>query len=96
MNAERRRARQQRVAVAGMTLARRLATLDTRQAVDEVRIGLIAAIAETRAMWRFMIERGLATDAEREDYLDKGYQEVLDQIEGKAGEIFVEGQVGRG
>lgn len=93
---DRRHARQMKAVMAGQLIQRRLGAIDTREAVEHVRIASLAAIAECRAMWRFMIERGLATDAQREDYLDKGYDEVLAQIEGKAAEIYVEGASGRG
>lgn len=96
MSEDRRRARQLKAVMAGQLIQRRLGAIDTREAVEHVRIASLAAIAECRAMWRFMIERGLATEAQREDYLDKGYDEVLAQIEGKAAEIYVEGASGRG
>lgn len=93
---DRRRARQLKAVMAGQLIQSRLGAIDTREAVEHVRIASLAAIAETRALWRFMIERGLATDAQREDYLDAGYTEVLDQIQGKASEIYVEGSTGHG
>lgn len=92
----RRRNRQMKAVMAGQLIERRLGALDTREAVEHVRIASLAAIAECRAMWRFLLERGLATEAQREDYLDKGYDEILAQVEGKAAEIYVEGSQGHG
>jgi hypothetical protein len=82
--------------MAGQMIQQRIGALDTREAVEHVRIASIGAIAECRALWRFMIERGIATEAQREDYLDAGYAEVLAQVDGKAQEIYVEGASGRG
>jgi hypothetical protein len=93
---DRRRNRQMKAVMAGMKIRERLGSIDTRDSVEHVRIASLAAISETRALWRFMIERGFATEAQREDYLDKGYDEVLAQVEGKAAEIYVEGAQGHG
>lgn len=91
MTAARQRARQIKAVTAGMTIQRQIGLMDTRDAVEHVRIAALAAIAETRGMWRFLVERGLATEAERQDYLDAGYDELLDQVNGKAAEIYVDG-----
>ena len=96
MSAARQRERQIKAVQAGMTIQRQIGAMDTRDAVEHVRIAALAAIAETRGMWRFLIERGFATEAERQDYLDKGYNDLLDQVNGKAAEIYVEGASGRG
>lgn len=96
MSEERRRARQMKAVMAGQLIQRRLGAIDTREAVEHVRIASLAAIAECRAVWRFLLDRGLVTEDMRENYLDRGYDEVLAQIEGKAAEIYVEGASGRG
>lgn len=96
MSLERRKARQMKAVMAGMKIRERLGAIDTREAVEHVRIAALASVAECRALWRFMLERGIATQAEYEDYLDKGYDDVLAQVDGKAAEIYVEGQSGRG
>lgn len=96
MSITRQRARQMKAVTAGMVIQRQIGMMDTREAVEHVRIAALAAIAETRGMWRFLVERGLATEAQRQDYLDKGYDELLDQVNGKAAEIYVEGASGRG
>lgn len=96
MSIARQRARQMKAVTAGLTIQRQIGMMDTREAVEHVRIAALAAIAETRGMWRFLVERGLATEAQRQDYLDKGYDELLDQVNGKAAEIYGEGASGRG
>jgi hypothetical protein len=96
MSHERQRARQLKAVTAGMTIQRQIGLMDTRDSVEHVRIAALAAIAETRGMWRFLVERGLATEAQRQDYLDKGYDDLLEQVNGKAAEIYVEGASGRG
>lgn len=95
MSRERQRARQMKAVQAGMTIQRQIGVMDPHAAVEHVRIAALAAIAETRGMWRFLVERGIATEAQRQDYLDKGYDELLDQVNGKAAEIYVEGSSGR-
>jgi hypothetical protein len=95
MSDERRRTRQFKAVQAGQLIRQRLGALDTRDSVEHVRIASLAAIAETRALWRFLLESGLATEAQREDYLDKGYQEILAQVEASASKIYVEGADGR-
>jgi hypothetical protein len=96
MTAERARRRQMWAVEAGMTIQRQIGVMDARDAVEHVRIAALAALAETRGMWQFLIDKGLATEAERQDYLDSGYKSVLAQVTGRAGEIYVEGSSGRG
>lgn len=91
--AGRRKARQMKAVSAGMLIADRLGP--GGQSVGEVRIAALGAIAEARAVWAFLIERGMATEAQRQDYLDKGYDSVLNQVQGKAAEIMVH-DAGRG
>lgn len=86
---DRRKTRQLKVVSAGMLIAERLGTQDTKQAVTEVRIAALAAVAESRSVWMYLKDRGLATESQYQDYLDKGYDEVLAQVEGKASEILV-------
>jgi hypothetical protein len=87
----RRKARQLKVVSAGMLIAERLGNQDTRQAVSEIRIAALAAVAESRAVWAFLKDRGMVTEAQYQDYLDKGYDSVTAQVEGKAAEILVHG-----
>lgn len=85
----RRKSRQMKAVAAGMIIARQVGGLDTRECLEHVRIAALSAIAESRAMWAFLIERGMATEKQRQDYLDKGFDSVLAQVEGKAAEIMV-------
>lgn len=89
MSEERRKSRQMKAMVAGMTIAQRLGGIDTREAVEHVRIAALGAVAECRAVWMFLKDRGLATEEQYQDYLDKGFDSVLAQVEGKAAEIMV-------
>lgn len=93
MSDARRKARQLKIVSAGMRIAERLGNQDSREAVAEIRIAVLAAVAESRAVWAFLKDKGLATETQYQDYLDKGYDSVSAQVEGKAAEIFVhEGQ----
>lgn len=78
-----------KAAMAGLSIARRLGGIDTKESVEHVRIAALAAVAECRALWMFLKDRGIATPAEYEDYLDKGYDSVLAQVQDKASEIMV-------
>jgi len=87
---ERRKSRQMKAVTAGMLIQQRLGTLDTREAVEHVRIAALASVAECRGLWAFLVERGLATEAQRQDYLDRGYGEMLAQVEASASSIYVQ------
>lgn len=89
MSEMRRKARQMKLVSAGMLVARKCEGLDTREAVEHVRIAAMAAIAECRGMWAFLVERGIATQGEREDYLDKGYELMLAQVEQRTSDVMV-------
>ena len=53
--------------------------------------GLRMCSLAARGLWAFLVEKGLCTAAQREDYLDRGYNDVLAQVEGKAATIYTEG-----
>ena len=57
--------------------------------VEHVHLAALTAIADTRALWRFMLDKGLATDAQHQDYLDRGYEELRAQVEREASKIYV-------
>lgn len=90
--AARRHARQMKAVQAGMAIARQVGGLDVRESVEHVRIAALSSIAESRAVWAFLLERGIATEKQHQDYLDKGFDSVLAQIEGKAAEVMVVGK----
>lgn len=58
-------------------------------AVEHVHIAALTAIAENRALWLFLIDKGLATEEQRQDYLDRGYKQLRDQVEQKASSIYI-------
>jgi hypothetical protein len=89
MNLDRRKARQMKAVTAGMLIQQRMGGGNPDDRIAETRIAALAAVAECRALWRFMRERGLATEQQYEDYLDKGYDEVLAQVESAATDILV-------
>jgi hypothetical protein len=89
MTEERRKTRQMKAVMAGVEIAKRLGGMDTRQAVEHVRIASLGAVAECRALWLFLKDRGIATEEQYQDYLDKGFDSVLAQVEGKVSEIMV-------
>jgi hypothetical protein len=91
MSDARRKARQLKIVAAGMRIAERLGHQDPGEAVSEIRIAALAAVAESRAVWAFLKDTGFATETQYQDYLDKGYDSVTAQVEGKAAEILVHG-----
>lgn len=95
MNAERRQARQLMAFEAAMTIRKSVGALNIHEDIDTVRVATLGAIAETRALFTCLIHKGLITQAEYEDYLDAGYRLLLDQVNGKANQIFVT-EPGRG
>jgi hypothetical protein len=80
-DAERRRSRMMKCAHAAMQIAQRSGGLSAIDRAEEIRVAALAAIAETRSLWFFLIERGMATEAQRQDYLDKGYDDMLRQVD---------------
>lgn len=89
MSDERRKVRQMKITMAGMAIGQRLGGLDSREAVEHVRIAALSAIAECRAVWQFLKDKGLATEANYQDSLDRGYDSVLAQVQDRASEIMV-------
>lgn len=89
MSDDRRKSRQLKAVTAGMLINQRLGHQDTREAVSEIRIATLAAVAEARSVWMFLLDKGLATKAQHQDYLDRGYDSMLAQVQGNASEIMV-------
>lgn len=56
--------------------------------VDDIRIAALSAIAEARGVWAFLIAKGIATERERQDFLDHGFDSILDQVENAAAQIM--------
>jgi len=88
-NTDRRAARMHKAVMAGMMIQQKLGGIDVRESIEHVRIASLASLAECRGLWRFLIERGLASEAQYQDYMDKGYAEVLAQIEAAATQVYV-------
>lgn len=57
--------------------------------IEHMLLAGFAGAAETRGLWAFLIERGLATEEQHQDYLDKGWRLFLDQQESQASKIHV-------
>lgn len=85
---ERRKTRQMQLCAGAMMLAQRTQATDMRQLIEEIRIVCLSAEAGNRALWLFMKEKGFVTEAQRQDFLDKGVMDLLAQIEGKATEVM--------
>lgn len=88
--------RQQRRALMAFNILSRIVERAGTGSVEHVHIAALTAIADTRGLWRFLLDKGLATEGQHQDYLDKGYEELRAQVEGKASEIYVAGANGRG
>lgn len=88
MSAYRRALRQQKALQATMLIQERLGGASA-DAVLHVRMASLSAIAEARSVWDFLVTKGLATEAQREDFLDKAFDDLLAQIESAAAEIMV-------
>lgn len=57
--------------------------------LEHVLLAAFSGVAECRGLWAFLIEKGLATEAEHQDYLDKGWKIFLEQQEQQASKIYV-------
>lgn len=89
MSAERRAARAMKAVMAQRLIVERLGPMTSSARVEEVRIACLGAVAEVRGIWDFLIARGLATEAQHQDFLDRGYDSMLQQVQGAASKIFV-------
>lgn len=87
---ERRKARQMKAVVAAMKIKDMQGGFDVGQNMDHVRIAALGAVAECRGLWAFLIARGMATEKQRQDFLDKGYDEMLAQIDAVAGAVMLQ------
>lgn len=63
--------------------------------LEHLLLAAFSGAAEVRGLWAFMIERGLATEAQHQDYLDKGWQLFLDQMTSHGSKIQI-ATAGRG
>lgn len=84
---DRRKVRQLQIVAGAMKIAQRSPATDLRQLCEEMRVVCLSAEAGNRALWLFMLAKGFVTEAERQDWLDRGVMDLLDQIEGKSAEL---------
>lgn len=63
--------------------------------LEHVLLAAFSGIAEVHGVWAFLVDKGIATEAERQDYLDKGWKLFLDQQSATASKIFI-AEAGRG
>jgi len=85
MYEDRRKSRQIKLVAGAMQLRERYAaiTATTDAKLDEMRLVCLSAEAGNRALWLFMKAKGMVSEAERQDWLDKGVNDLLDQINGR-------------
>lgn len=86
----RRRARQLKAVMAAQTIAQRLGPGTAKDRVEEIRIACLSAVAEARSVWDFLLSKRIATEAEHQDFLDRGFESVLAQVQGRAAEILTD------
>jgi hypothetical protein len=87
---DRRKTRQLQIVSGAAMLAQRSVATGDRQLIEECRIVCLSAEAGNRALWMFLKAKGLITEAQRQDWLDAGVMDLLNQIEGKASEVMVQ------
>jgi hypothetical protein len=94
MSAEQRRLNRQFLAVkASQLIQDRLGGAGTvEDTVQHVRIASLSSIAEARSVWDFLVSKGIASAEQREAFLDKAFNDLLDMIESHAHAL----QPGRG
>ncbi len=85
MSAERQK---RRVLIAFSTLNAIVERTGT-SSVEHVHIAALTAIAEGRGLWQFLLDKGLATEAQHQDYLDRGYADLQRQVNEQASKIYV-------
>lgn len=90
MSDQRRSARQVKVVMAGRQINKMLGPRSSRDAIEDIRVAALGAVAEARAVMFALRAKGFITEAEEQDFLDWGYASMLDQVSNAAGKIFVE------
>jgi len=88
MYEDRKKSRQLQIVSGAAMLAQRSVATGNRQLIEECRIVCLSAEAGNRALWLFMKSKGLLNEAQRQDWLDRGVKDLLEQIEGKAAEVM--------
>lgn len=88
--------RQRRRALMAFNIVNSIVERAGTTSVEHVHIAAICAIADTRGLWRFLIDRGFATEEQHQQYLDRGYEELRAQVESHASKIYVADGSGHG
>ena len=84
-----------RRAMIAFDIVRTIAQRAGAGSVEHVHIAAITAIADTRGLWAFLVAKGLATEAEHQTFLDRGYEDLRKQVDEQASTIYV-AEGGRG
>lgn len=58
--------------------------------MDEIQIAQAATISEMKGLWQALIDKKLITEAQRQDYLDRGVQELCAQFDAQASQIYIQ------
>ena len=82
----RRKSRAFKIFNLSMLMERRIGKADVMQ----VQQTGLAIIAEMKGLWQALLDKGIITEAQRQDYLDRGVDSLAHQVESKASEIDVE------
>lgn len=87
--------RQRKRALMAFDIVSRIVERAGTTSVEHVHIAALTAIAENRGLWRFLLDKGLATEAQHQDYLDRGYEDLRAQVESVASKLYI-AEGGRG
>lgn len=82
----RRKGRQLKIVTAAMTIRRRVG----KATAEEAMVATMGTVSEMKGLWQCLLDKGLVTETQRQDYLDRGADELLRQVEGKASELQLE------
>ena len=88
---ERRASRQAMVANAAFTLSERTGSLTDRQLLNEMLVVALSSQAECRGVWAALMAKGIITEAQRQDFLDAGYMDLMKQIQGQSIKVGANG-----
>lgn len=82
---QRRTQRQMKAFQAARLIKERLGPTTDAESLEHVRIAALSAVAECRAAMHALVTKGLASPREVQDYLDFGYDSILEQLAGIGG-----------
>jgi hypothetical protein len=83
---ERHRARALKIVGAANLIRRRVGN----STPEELQIAQLATISEMKGLWQALLDKALITEEQRQGYLDRGAQELLNQIESHASQIYIQ------